>query len=70
MSGDFMIINGKEVIAESLAYRLMERALQAFIDDPEMGDEEIKLADGFLCTLREAKKTALKNLDKKGKVKE
>ena len=67
MSGDFVIINGKEVIAESLAYRLMERALQAFIDDPETGDEEIKLVDGFLCTLREAKETALKNLDKKAR---
>ena len=62
---DFVVLNGKEVIAESLAYRLMERALQAFIDDPEAGDEEIKLADGFLCTLREAKETALKKLDKK-----
>ena len=62
---DFVVINGKEVIAESLAYRLMERALQDFIDDPKMGDEEIKLADGFLCTLREAKRRALKNLDKR-----
>ena len=65
MSGDFVIINGKEVIAESLAYRHMEKALQALIDDPEMGDNEIKLADGFLCTLHEAKRRALKNLDKK-----
>ena len=65
MSGDFVVINGKEVIAESLAYRLMEKTLRAFIEDPEAGDEEIKLADGFLCALREAKRRALKNLDKK-----
>ena len=65
MSGDFVVINGKEIIAESLAYRLMERALQACIDDQEAGDADIKLADGFLCPLREAKRRALKNLDKK-----
>ena len=62
---DFVVLNGKEVIAESLAYRLMERALQDFIDDPKMSDAEIKLADVFLCVLREAKRRALKKLDKK-----
>lgn len=65
MSEDFVIINGKEIVAESLAYRHMEKALQALIDDPEMGDEEIKLADGFLCMLHETKRIALKKLDKK-----
>ena len=65
MTKDYVVINGKEVIAESMAYRIVEKSLQACIEDPEVGDPEVKLADAFLCTLREAKKKALENLDKK-----
>ena len=45
----------REMFAESLAYRALERALQEMIKDPNTKDDEIELADGFLCMMRETK---------------
>lgn len=49
-----------EIIAEALAYHALEEALADFIKDPKAPDDEIQLADGFLCIMRESKKKFLK----------
>ena len=55
----------REMFAESLAYRALELALQKMIKDPNTKDDEIELADGFLCTMRETKKKCLEALKKR-----
>lgn len=62
---DFHIINGRDIVADALAFKMLEDALKNFIEDPESKDDEIKLADGFLCSMREAKQNALKIMERK-----
>lgn len=62
---DFHIINGRDIVADALAFRMLADALERFIEDPESEDPEIKLADGFLCSMREAKEKALEIMKRK-----
>lgn len=59
---DFAIVEGRDIIAEALSYRVIEKALKDFIEDPESKDAEIELADGFLCLMYDSKKKFLKLL--------
>lgn len=62
---DFHIINGRDIVADALAFRMLEDALEEFIEDPESEDPEIKLADDFLCSMRKAKEKALDIMKRK-----
>ena len=62
---DFHRINGRDIVAAVLAFRMLEDALEKFIEDPESEDAEIKLADGFLCSMHEAKEKVLEIMKRK-----
>ena len=55
----------RDVFAESMAFRTLERGFQAAIADGSLNDEEIKLSDDFLCLMRKTKKKCLEELKKR-----